>query len=129
MSLDLTSHLLFAVPGTADAVRQRRKDVTRRLASRGGCRWRLGAWSRCYERDPRAKGKPFGIVQILDVRLEELSALASYANDVDREGFQGMSNEAFREMFLEMHGLYESANPNVWRIVFGPILAPEPAHE
>jgi hypothetical protein len=118
---DLTYHLLFAVQGTADAVRQGRKDVTRRLAKNGGCRWRVGAWARCYERDPRVGGRSFGLVKILDVRRERASAIASYTNELEREGFPNLSVEEFHRFFLVLHSLDSSADPEVWRIVFGPL--------
>lgn len=114
-----TSTITFAAAGTAQAVRDGRKDVTRRLARPAkGPRWREGALSRAYEIDPRQKGQPFGELRILRVTLERLGDITE--EEVRREGTAATSSEEFVALFAKLHGVghAEAAEASVWRVEF-----------
>jgi hypothetical protein len=114
-----TSSLTFAADGTAQAVRERRKTVTRRLAREGkGPRWRVGALARAFEKDPRTGAKAFGEVRILSVTRERLRDIT--ADEVRREGTTATTVEEFVALFADLHGVsLELAEVlPVWRVEF-----------
>lgn len=88
----------MSVALTEEAVRDRRKTVTRRLG------WRFAAVgdrvTLCRKVMGRKKGEPLVRicdVELVDVRRERLDAIT--AEDVVREGFPGCTREAFIEFF------------------------------
>jgi hypothetical protein len=127
-----TTPLVFSAPGTADAVLDGSKTVTRRLIRATGVgfdfwvnrairRWRVGSRSRIYRRSPRNGGKPIGMVLILSVRAETLGQVT--LDEVRREGFPNLSVAQFLTLFQLLHPGH-SGEWNVLRIELG--LAGEP---
>lgn len=93
---------LMSVSLTEDAVRERRKFVTRRtgwLVLQPGTRLTL-----CRKVMGRRKGEPLVRivdVEVLDVRRERLDLIT--ADDVHLEGFPDMSPAEFVEFFCRTH--------------------------
>jgi hypothetical protein len=97
------------------------KSVTRRLARPGIPPWRVGALSKCYERSPRAGGKPFMIVRIERCDLWELGTTDQ--TECALEGFPAMSPRDFITMFAKINHLDSASFEElehifVWRVAF-----------
>src|SRR5688572_25563863 len=101
---------LMSVAMTADAVVERRKDVTRRLnwwENKNGRRLLVpgDTLTLCRKVQGRKPGEPIdrlAEVEVVDVRLERLDALfvLSYGRrEVEREGFPGMEPGEFVRRF------------------------------
>lgn len=85
---------------TTQQVRDRTKDVTRRL------RWadlkpgdRLQAVVKCMGLKKGEKRQLLAVIEIVSVTSEPLAAIADYPNDCAREGFPELSPDEFVEMF------------------------------
>lgn len=93
---------LMSVSLTEDAVRARRKTVTRRMGWQyltPGTRLTL-----CCKVMGRKPGEPLVRivdVEVVDVRRERLALIDP--DDVEAEGFAGMTPEAFVEFFCRSH--------------------------
>lgn len=93
---------LMSVSLTEDAVRERRKTVTRRMGwlhLTPGTRLTL-----CRKVMGRKPGEPLVRivdVEVLDVRRERLALISP--EDVEAEGFPDMTPEAFVEFFCRSH--------------------------
>lgn len=100
---------------TAEQMRDRSKDVTRRL----GWKWakpgmRVLAVSQCMGLRKGQTAEVFGVIEIVDVRRERLDEITQ--DDVRREGFPEMSCSEFQEMFVQhMKCEYDA---DVARVVF-----------
>jgi len=100
---------------TTKQIRNRTKDVTRRL----GWRFlkvgeRLNACVKCQGLKKGEKIERLAVIEVTDVRFEPLYDITD--EDVRREGFEGKSREWFIGMFMREMGVPSSQE--VTRIVF-----------
>ena len=112
---------LMSVAFTADAVRERRKTVTRR---RG---WRMLKAGQqialCEKVMGRRRGEPLvrlALVEVVSVRVELLSEITH--EEVEREGFPGMAPREFvRRFFVDAQGMSPDAEVTriEWRYLDG----------
>ncbi|WP_244892008.1 hypothetical protein [Nocardia beijingensis] len=93
---------LMSVSLTEDAVRERRKTVTRRMG------WltltpgtRLTLCRKVMGRKPDEPLVRIADVEVIDVRRERLALISP--EDVEAEGFEDMTPEAFVEFFCGSH--------------------------
>lgn len=109
--------MILFTPEMAQAIRERRKCVTRRRWKKP--RVKVGSWQLFYTRMPFAKGgsKPFARAQIVSVSHELFPGQLNPAGEWQREGFADF--EEFAELWRVMHGVNALSEP-CYRVEWDP---------